>query len=102
MSLNLVIWPVGVWEVEVGSVTAGWHTTVIEMIGAAYGLLHELGLLGSLILLACLREHHALAVSKLTPRLGPWSTVESPGMALCSAWSLSGALVATSSSAMFA
>ena len=35
-----------------------------------------------------------------TPRLAPWSTVESPGMALCSARSLSGALVATSLSAI--
>ena len=35
-----------------------------------------------------------------TPKLGPWSTAESPGMALCSAKSLSGALVATSLSAI--
>jgi hypothetical protein len=38
----------------------------------------------------------------LTPRLGPWSTIESPWTTLCSAKSLSGALVASSSSAMFA
>lgn len=43
---------------------------------------------------------HLLMEWRLTPRLGPWSTAESPGMALCSARSLSGALVASSSSAI--
>lgn len=97
-----MISPVGVWEVEIGSVVSRWHRSVIEMIRVAYVLLHGFGLLGSSILLARSWEHHTLAVSRLTPRLGPWSTAESPGMALCSAKSLSGALVATSSSAMFA
>lgn len=99
MSLNLVISPVGVWEVEAGSVVSRWYRTVIEMTGVAYVLLRGLVLLGSVMWSV---SNERLAVSRLTPRLGPWSTAESPGMALCSAKSLSGALVATSSSAMFA
>lgn len=45
MSLNLVISPVGVWEVEVGSVIACWYGAVIEMTRVAYVLLHGLALL---------------------------------------------------------
>lgn len=99
MSLNFVISPVGVWEVEVGSVVAGWYKIMTEMIEVAYVLLRGLGLLRSVMWSV---SSDQLAVSRLTPRLGPWSTAESPGMTLCSAKSLSGALVATSSSAMFA
>jgi hypothetical protein len=77
-----------------------------EIVGVSYVLLRGLELLGSvfglwLALVAC-EGITRLMLSRLTPRLGPWSTAESPGMALCSARSLSGALVASSSSAMFA
>ena len=78
-----------------------------EAVEVAYVLLRGLELLGSVMLcgqlwLLAMATYHALKLARLTPRLGPWSTAESPGMALCSAKSLSGALVASSSSAMFA
>jgi hypothetical protein len=60
-----VISPVGVWEVETGSVGLCWYVVVREKVEVAYVLLHGLELLGSVLVVVsfgCLRWHYAFAV----------------------------------------
>jgi len=58
MSLNFVISPVGVWEVERGSVETCWQEVVGEVVKVAYVLLRGLELLDSNVVVVsfgCLR-----------------------------------------------
>lgn len=49
MSLNFEIWPVGVWEVERGSVDMCWQGGGSEVVGVAYVLLGGLVVVGSVL-----------------------------------------------------